>query len=249
MTKFIIIGIIAVSVLGLAACANRTSAVGELKSQKVTSDIHSLDIRINAADFTIQQGKEFSVESNLKNITISENNGVLTIIEKSHNSVNYNGAMLKLCIPDGTVFETANIETGAAKLTADSISANSIKLKLGAGKADLGNINAYKDIDIKGGAGEINVNGGTLNNLSLDLGAGTLYMTTALIGNNDLKFGIGDSRLTLVGNQSDYKFDIKNSIGTININNNSVSVGSIGNGNNNIKINGGIGTINISFQE
>ena len=73
--------------------------------------------------------------------------------------------------------------------------------------------------------------------------------TTALIGNNDLKFGIGDSRLTLMGNQSDYKFDIKNSIGTININNNSVSVGSIGNGNNNIKINGGIGTINISFQE
>ena len=38
----------------------------DIKTYAVSSDIQSLDVKINAADFTIKPGENFSVESNLK---------------------------------------------------------------------------------------------------------------------------------------------------------------------------------------
>ena len=51
----------------------------DIKTYSVSSDIQSLEVKINAADFTIKQGESFSVESNLKHLTVEDKNGVLTI--------------------------------------------------------------------------------------------------------------------------------------------------------------------------
>ena len=58
-----------------AGPSNSGDAVGDLKSYSVSSDITSLDIEINAADFTVKQGESFSVESNLKGLKVEEKNG------------------------------------------------------------------------------------------------------------------------------------------------------------------------------
>ena len=44
----------------------------DIKTYAVSSDIQSLEVKINAADFTIKQGESFSVESNLKHITVED---------------------------------------------------------------------------------------------------------------------------------------------------------------------------------
>ena len=250
MTKYILLAVIILSLVALVGCVSGTVAIGEHKTYNVSSDIKSLDIEINAADFTIVHGDKFSVESNLNNLTVSDNGGVLNVVENTRHAVSYNGAVLKVIIPADAVFENVSIKTGAAKLTAQSISADNVKLNLGAGKVQFDNIDAKERIKIKGGAGQINVLDGALNNLTLDLGVGRLDMTAQLLGNSNLKFGVGESCLTLKGNRDDYDFDIHNGVGKINVEGIGASnFVSGGNGENHVNIKGGVGETNISFAE
>lgn len=254
MKKTICIALILpVALLMLASCTYESVILGESKTYEIAGEIHSLDIEINAADFTIEYGDKFSVESNLKQLSVSENNGVLVIIDEAKPVVShadYVEAVLKLCVPRDTVFENVEITTGAGKLTAESLSANSLNLELGAGKVEFGSLNAYANADIEGGTGNITVNGGTLNNLTLELGVGKLDMAAALLGESDIAFGVGESNLTLLGSKDDYRVEIEKGIGSITFDGNAVSGSySSGNGKNYVQINGGVGAVNIAFQE
>lgn len=250
MKKIIISVLAAISLVGLAGCATETAVLSEEKEYEITQNIHSLDIEINAADFAIEQGDEFSVVSNLKNLSVSEKDGILKITDETKASAKYNNATLTLYVPEDIVFEDASIITGAGRLTADSLSANTLSLKTGAGMVQFNSLNAYDSVDIKGGAGQINIDDGTLNNLSLNLGVGQLDMTTALLGENDLQFGVGESDLTLIGSEDDYQFEIKNGIGAISIENKTAaSFTSNTDGKSYVRVKGGIGATNIDFKE
>jgi len=238
-------------VLLLASCAGEDMVLDEMKTYEAASEVHALDIQINAADFTIEQGPAFLVESNLKNLTVSEKNGVLTVTEKTKlQAVDYEGGMLKLYVPENTVFDSVKIATGAAALSADSLSAKSLELKLGAGAVHFGRLNAYSEIDIEGGAGEITIISGTLHNLELFLGVGELNMTAALLGENELQFGVGESNVTLVGSPDDYTVEIEKGVGSITVDGRTVSAfDSSGDGQNHVKIEGGVGATKVAFRE
>jgi DUF4097 and DUF4098 domain-containing protein YvlB len=142
MKKFVAILSAFMLVLTLTACHEESGVLGEIITYEITSDIHALDIEINAANFTIVYADRFQIESNLKNLSVSENGGVLKIVDKIKSNVTYTDAMLTLHLPRDITFEDVNIKTGAANLTADSLSANSLTLKLGAGNAEFGCLNA-----------------------------------------------------------------------------------------------------------
>ena len=251
MKKFIVAALV-LSLLTLTSCVSKIDRVGETKSYEIASEIHSLDIQIGAADFTIEHGDRFSVESNLSYLSVCERNGVLAIIEEDHNQIgitDYTDAVLKLCVPSDIVFESVAITTGAAKLTVDSLSANYLELELGAGKVLFGCLNAYADADIEGGAGQITIESGMLSNLTLEMGMGELDLTAALLGNSNLSFGFGKSSLTLLGSEDTYTVDIENGLGNITVDGKTVTdFGSSGNGQNYIKIEGGVGTVDIVFK-
>lgn len=250
MLKYFLIAAVVLSLVALVGCAVRTPVVGEQKTYRIESDIHSLDIKISAAEFVIEQGEELMVESNLKNLTVTEQDGVLMIIDKTKSAVSYADAKLKLTIPEGKLFEDASISTGAGKLSAKTLSANKVELKTGAGQVEFEHLEVNSDVKIKGGAGEITVLDGTLNNLSLNLGVGEFNMTAKLKGESNLKFGVGQSNLTLIGSKNDYRFDVENGIGKISIDNSSAAFyNDAGNGENLVKITGGVGATNIEFQE
>ena len=109
----------------------------DVKSYTISSEINTLDVKINAADFQIKQGEAFSVESNLKHLTVEDENGVLTIKETKKFGSTYTGAILTLYIPVDTVFEKANIVTGAGRFTVDYLSADNINFELGAGEVTI----------------------------------------------------------------------------------------------------------------
>ncbi|MBQ8795048.1 MAG: DUF4097 family beta strand repeat protein [Clostridia bacterium] len=250
MLKYFLIAVVGLSLVALVGCVVRTPVVGEQKTYRIGSDIHSLDIKISAAEFVIEQGEELIVESNLKNLTVTEQDGVLMLIDKTKSAVSYADAKLKLTIPEGKLFEDASISTGAGKLSAKTLSANTMELKTGAGQVEFEHLEVNSDVKIKGGAGEITVLDGTLNNLSLNLGVGEFNMTAKLKGESNLKFGVGQSNLTLIGSKNDYRFDVENGIGKISIDNSSATFyADVGNGENLVKITGGVGETNIEFQE
>ena len=222
----------------------------DIKTYSVSSEIQSLEVTINAADFTIKQGESFSVESNLKHLTVEDKNGVLTIKETKKFANTYTGAVLTLYIPADTAFEKVNIITGAGRLTVDSLSASTMNFELGAGEVTIDTLVATSDIDIDGGAGKITVSGGALHNLDLDMGVGQLNLTSALTGDSDFDLGVGESNITVIGNKDDYKLDIEKGLGNITVDGTSVSnIKGQGNSSNSIDVSGGIGAINLKFKE
>ena len=250
MKKIITVITLAILIVCLAGCSKQDVVLDETKTYEITSEIHSLDVQINAADFKIVSADEFSVESNLKYLSVSEKNGVLKIEDEPKSNSNYSNAILTLYVPNDVVFNDVDIETGSAKMTVDTLSANSIELKLGAGDVRFESLNASADVDIEGGAGRITIVSGTLNNLSLEMGAGELNLTAAVLGYSDLKFGVGESNVTLIGSKDDYKVDIDKGIGNITVDGKTVTdFGSSGNGRNHIEINGGVGAIHLNFKE
>ena len=250
MKKCIVTILVLFLLLALASCINENVVLSDSQTYEITSDIHSLDIQINAADFKIEHGDEFSVESNLKYLSVSEKDGVLTITDEAKSSSNYSNAVLTLYIPNSIVFNDVDITTGAAKFTADALSASSLDLKLGAGDVRFDSLHASSTADIKGGTGQITIASGTLNDLTLDMGVGKLNFSGVLLGNNDLKLGVGESNLTLIGSKDDYKVDIDKGLGNIFVDGENVSdFGSSGNGQSHIHIESGVGDVHIVFKE
>ena len=250
MKKYIVTIVIFLLLFSLASCANENAVLDDSQTYEITSDIHSLDIQINAANFKIEHGDEFSVESNLKYLSVSEKDGVLTITDEAKSNSNYSNAVLTLYVPNGIVFDDVDITTGAAKLTADALSISSLELKLGAGDVRFESLHVSSNADIKGGTGQITIVSGTINDLSLEMGMGELNLTAAVLGDSNLKFGVGESNLTLIGSKDDYKVDVEKGLGSISVDGKDVSdFGSSGNEQNHINIEGGIGSINIAFRE
>ncbi len=250
MKRIITVILSVILLVCLVSCSKQDVVLDETKTYEITSEIHSLDVQISAADFKIVSADEFSVESNLKYLSVSEKDGVLKIVDEPKSNSNYTNATLTLYVPNSVVFNDVDIETGAAKMTVDTLSANSIELKLGAGDVRFESLNASSEVDIKGGAGQITIVSGTLNDLSLEMGMGELNLTAAVLGDSNLKFGVGESNLTLIGSKDDYKVDIEKGLGSITVDGKKVTdYGSSGNGQNHIEIEGGVGTINLKFQE
>jgi len=250
MKKIVVLLLILLFTLPLAGCFRENVVLDELKEYSVTSEIHSLDISISAADFTIEYRDTFGVKSNLKYLSVTEKNGVLTIVDTAKGNATYTDAKLTLYIPKDTVFDDVSIETGAAKMTAETLSTASLKLRLGAGDVSIEELNVTSRADIEGGAGEITVAGGTLNNLKLEMGVGELNMTAALLGNNELDFGIGESNLTVLGSKDDYRIDIEKGLGSVTVDGEKMTdFDTSGNGQHSLEIETGIGAVNLKFQE
>lgn len=249
MKKYVTLFFALMFTMLLAGCTEN-AVLEEIRVYPIGSDVHSLEIQIGAADFAIKQADTFSVESNLKYLSVSEENGVLSIIDEAKKWAEYEGPVLTLYMPTDMMYETVNISTGAGKLTAEALSTESLKFQLGAGDAYISSLSVTSEADIKGGAGEITIDGGAIHDLKLEMGVGELNLTAALLGDNDLTFGVGESNLTLLGSKDEYTIDLEKGIGSIAVDGETISdFDGLGNGQNHVEIHGGVGAIDLEFQE
>ena len=245
----ILLTLVAVSLVCLCGCTKENAVLDETKAYQVQNQISSLNIQLNSADFKIENGDAFLVESNLKHLSVSEKNGVLTIVDNAKSNSSYTDATLTLYVPSGIIFDSIDIETGAAKMIVGTLSANTIELVLGAGDVQIEALNVFSSANIKGGAGKINVVSGIINNLDVEVGAGKLDLTARVLGDSEFEFGVGESNITLIGNKEEYKVDIEKGLGNITADGSAITgTSSIGNGSNCIDIEGGVGAINLKFQ-
>lgn len=225
------------------------SVVGEWQTYEVNGEVKTLEVEIGAADFRIEKGESFSVRSNLKNLTFKQTDDKLVLTEKSVGSKNYNGAELVIYIPDGAAFDEIDITTGAGKFTAGTLSAEKLDLEFGAGEVNISELNATREANITSGAGEVTIGGGSLINLKLEIGAGELNLISAIVGEGKLDLGLGEANITLIGSIADYTVEINKAIGSIIFDGESLSTGkTMGNGQNKVEINGGIGSIEVKFK-
>ena len=249
MKKWLTLLCVLLLTLTMAGCTENM-VLEETIFYPVSADIHSLDIRVGAADFVIRPADTFAVESNLKYLTVSAADGVLQVQEKNRSGGQYNNPVLTLYMPENMMFEAVRIETGAAKIKADSMTTKSLELKLGAGDVEIAKLTVEDSARIEGGAGKLSIADGALRNLNLNMGVGELNLTAALLGENDLTFGVGASNLTLLGSREDYRLEIERGIGSIMVDGDSIgNIQNYGEGKNHVEIEGGVGSVDLSFRE
>lgn len=224
---------------------------GKFNNYPVSEVVEELVIDTSIANLTIKTEDEFRIESNHKYLKVKESGGKLKISEKRKWLIsNPNGVKLIIYVPEGTHFSEADINTGAGKVIIDTLSADKIDLDLGAGEAQIGKLTANQSIKIDGGAGELVIKEGLLNNLDLDMGVGELDLTGKLLGDCKLDYGIGETNLTLLGSKENYTIALDKGVGKATVDGESMKDESVyGIGANQIDIDGGVGELNVMFQE
>lgn len=211
------------------------------------NQIKNLDIEIKFAKLSIKHGNIFKVESNDKNIYCQKSGDSIQIRDKSNNLRNKSKEVI-IYIPDDFVFEDVNITTGAGKLDIEFLLTKNLSFDVGAGSAIIKELTVLEKSKINGGAGNFEIRSGTVNNLKLNVGAGKTEVEAEILGNSKIEAGVGKLDLCLIGD--DYKIETDNAIGIVKINGDTVPKDSKhGDGNNLVKVEGGMGAIDIYFKK
>lgn len=215
-----------------------------------TDDISSLDINLLFTNLIIKQGNNLYVETNNEKVHFDEEKNSLKIKEDSRSLLNKNNkGDLILYLPENSQFKTVKIQAKAGKIQIENLVTDSLSLELGAGETSIQRLNVSENCKIESGAGKVSLLDGRITNLDLDLGVGKFELTSSLLGSNKINAGIGSLELNLLGNKKDYLIKADKGIGTIHVDEAVVSDDStIGTGGNTIKIDGGIGSIDVSFR-
>jgi len=149
-------------------------------------------------------------------------------------------------IPEEKTFENVTINTGVGVVNIDSLFANNLELHLGIGDVRLSELVITSNADIQGGIGRLRIESGSIENLSLRTGIGESIIGAKITGNSSIDGGIGSVELTLTGGEEDdYRITTQTGLGTITINGERQRNGTFGRGDNNISVNGGVGSITI----
>lgn len=250
---FLIISIISGIVGAVGALVYWTKgdadAVGSMHSYEVSNQVQNLDLEISAAELKIVSGDHFQVDSNHNYLSVKEENGTLRISEKKvFTGVSGKGVQVVVTVPEGFVFDEASIETGAGKVSINTLSADELTMELGAGQTTIETLNILTRGSLSTGAGEVIIRGGEMRNLTLDHGVGKLRLQGRLEGVCDVDFGIGEAELKLLGSAEDYKITLDKGLGTATLNGTPMVDDSVyGTGPNRINLEGGIGSIRVRF--
>ena len=215
------------------------------------SNINSLDIDVAFTNLIIKSGESLKIETNNENINYQQSDLNLQIKEKTHNwFFKNNKGDLIVYIPDGLEFEKVKINAGAGKIQIENINTKKLSLELGTGETTIEKLNVVDNCKIESGAGKVDIYSGKINNLNLDIGVGKFKLTSSIIGNSKINAGIGSLELNIQGNKEDYKIKADKGIGTIKIDGKNVEDNYVyGDGENEVKIEGGIGSISVDFKE
>lgn len=210
---------------------------------ELTRDFDNINIELTMTSLDIKTGDKFKIETNNEYISIKENNNKITIKEKANLKVNKN-YKLNITLPD-KFFNKVRINNGAGKVAVNGLSSDDIDFDFGAGKVLINKLVA-DNINMDTGAGSVKITNSNLNDLDLNIGIGELYLTGYIKGNNKIDSGIGKVNIKLLDNKDNYTFKVSKGIGKVVINDKEISDDeTIGEGNNLINIDGGIGNIKI----
>ena len=192
---------------------------------------------LQTLDMNIVYKALYSIEETYKKI-----NNLETIKFKSKYSRNSYTALFNKNINE------IDINTGAGKVDIEKLKANKLKLDLGAGSTNIKYIET-NNADIETGAGKFTIEDGILNDLDFDIGAGEANVNARLLGDSKIEVGVGSLNLNLLGSRELYKLKLEKGIGVVRVDGSLIENDStVGNGNNYIRIEGGIGSIKVNYE-
>lgn len=216
-------------------------------------EFSKMKLDISASNLTIKlEGNSYKVETYQipKNTKIESKDGILEI--KSNKKLNKSDSKSSITIylPEGVELEEADIQVGAGIVDIAGLIAKNVEFNFGAGNVNMQNITVKNNAKIECGAGQAIIKNSELANANIEAGVGKLVYSGDLTGNTQIDCGVGDVELELTGDAEKYAIHTEKGIGDIKINDSSIANDStIGNGENKIDIEGGVGNVDIRISK
>jgi len=257
---FLIISIFSILILGITRVTsvfypeitnNMDINKEEYREITIEKNISNLEIDLSNTNLIIKNSSIFKIETNNQYVNIKQNIKHIHINETKHRyHVKDYSYDLIIYIPDNYIFNYVNIDAGAGRIDIESLNSNKVSFSLGAGKATINNLNITDEMELESGVGEIIINSSNLNDLELDIGVGNFELNAILTGKNEINSGIGKVTINLLNSINNYNIITDSGIGSVKVNNNKINnSSSYGTGPNLIKIDNGIGEIEITTLE
>lgn len=210
----------------------------------------SINLDIKSSNLQIKTGDKFEVKTNNSNIKYSNENGSIKIKEDKVANWFFGKidiGELIIYIPENMKqIDEVKINIGAGTVFIEQLNTKNLYLDLGAGNVEIDKLTVSEELKINGGAGNININSGEIENVDLDLGVGNTKIKSDITGNSNINTGVGELNLYLSLDADNYKINVNKGLGKITFNDDKILDDTIiGNGENYIKISGGVGNINI----
>lgn len=229
---------------------NDSNNIIETSSDFENENVAFLDIDIAYSNLTIRKGESLKVESSNKNIQCKQDEQKIIIKERNSNWFNNTKKEeLIVYVPENIQFDKVNINTGVGKVNIEILNTKVLKMDLGAGETSIQNINITESAKIDTGAGKVNIKEAKINDLRCDLGIGATEISAKLLGNTRIGTGVGSLKLDVLGKKEEYETKINKGLGNVTIDEEKISDNEVvGNGENKIDIDGGVGEIKINFR-
>lgn len=222
----------------------------ETSSDFENENVAFLDIDIAYSNLTIRKGEYLKVESSDKDIQCKQDEQKIIIKERNSNWFNNTKKEeLIVYVPENLQFDKVNINTGVGKVNIEILNTKVLKMDLGAGETSIQNINITESAKIDTGAGKVNIKEAKIHDLRCDLGIGATEISAKLLGNTRIGTGVGSLKLDVLGKKEEYETKINKGLGNVTIDEEKISDNEVvGNGENKIDIDGGVGEIKINFR-
>lgn len=223
------------------------------------TDVSQLDISHELGKLNLKVGSGFRVEA--RNVSdgfrANLSNGTLVIGNSTHIKkllwfdfgTSRSKSVVNVYVPKDFVADRIKIDSGFGNMSLEDISAEDLIIDAGVGNIKGSNLSAKK-VEIDGGVGEVDFTNVNFTDLDLNHGVGNIKIDGVILGKSEIDGGIGGIKLGVRGAREDYAIRISAGLGRVRVNGKKFNsdYNDTYNADNIIKIDGGLGEVDLVFK-
>ncbi|NLJ96968.1 MAG: DUF4097 domain-containing protein [Clostridiales bacterium] len=193
---------------------------------------------------------DFKVESRYGTLIVEESNFINRFFNFNFGKFSNREATITVYVPNDFMANRIDIDSGVGNVLLEDLSTDKLIINAGVGDIRGTNITA-KEVEANGGVGNIDFTSVNFSDIEFNSGVGDVKLAGIISGKSEFECGIGDVEIDIKGSREDYALDIDSGMGRIRVNGNKISSNYIDNfkSDNTIRIDGGIGNVDIDFND
>lgn len=259
---FIIVNVVGGVIFGISLFAE-FAMIGEKETNRISTkefsqiyqnNVNTIKVETAISKLTIQKGTELKVEgSNLPSRFTAKVSGTTLTVKEEGNKQWFNENItseIVITIPEGKTLTKLELSSGVGTNTIQDFTVETLDLDCGVGTMQINNVTVLSKTRMNGGAGRTVVENSKFKNLDLDSGVGEMVISADLTGNSKIDSGVGRLSLNLLRSEEDYTIKTQTGLGRMALNGRKCTDNGVyGSGNEEIKIDGGVGVIEVTTLE